>query len=326
MRYLIITSIWVLAIQSCTEPYEVRNQKNVIILDGRISTRVGQSFVHIYQLNEDGSQTSFTDFIVRIVDTNNQEIPFISEGSLSNSYLPADFGFVGSEGVGYKVIATRSDGVVMESDFDFVVEEVAFDFEIGDTTVVVTSLDNEPIFRDATTAIVKVTNDGTPIYSKLEFDYRYMELFTRDTIVVQDNNYVLFSCDDTNQCGDKVDVTAGYTTRFEWFFILRNTFCDSLASVNNLNFVENCTFSGSLGCCEYRDDWETVFKVEVESLSKETFMFWQDLQRLTTGNGLIFDTYPFPLEGNVKCQGCDEDFFGLLRASTMSVKERVVIL
>ena len=93
-----------------------------------------------------------------------------------------------------------------------------------------------------------------------------------------------------------------------------------------INFVENCTPAGSMGCCEYRDQWETVFKLELESLSKETFRFWEDLERLTTGNGLIFDTYPFPLEGNVTCQGCEGDFFGLLRASSTTVKERIVIL
>ncbi|WP_462250014.1 DUF4249 family protein [Ekhidna sp.] len=326
MRYIILTSIWLLMIQACTEPFEVENKRDVMILDGRVSSNVGQSFVRIYKINADGSQTTFNDFDVRIVDTNEQETTFITQTSFSNTYLPEDFGFVGLEGIGYKVIATNSDGIMLESDFDYVVEPIDFDFEIGDTTVVVTSQANEPIFRDATTAIASVTNDGTPIYSKLDFNYRYMELFTEDTIIVQDNDYVLFSCDDNNECDDRVDVTAGFTTRFEWFFILRSRFCDRLASVTQLNFVENCTPAGSMGCCEYRDQWETVFKLELESLSKETFMFWEDLERLTTGNGLIFDTYPFPLEGNVTCQGCDGDFFGLLRASSTTVKEQIVIL
>ncbi len=325
MRFSGLFLLWSLILFSCAEPFEIGSRGSLLILDGKISTEIGESFIRIYNINEDGSTTSFNDFDIRVIDTDGQEYSFVSLDTTTNSFGPGNFGFVGREGVGYKVIATRENGMTLESTFDYVAEKIDFDFNIGDTTVTVVSQANEPIERSATSAIASFPYDGTSLYSRLDFEYRYMDFFSLDTVFVRDNDVVLFSCDDRNNCQEDVDVTAGFTTRFEWFFILRNRFCDSLASVTQINFVENCNAS-SMGCCEYRDDWPTIFKIQLESLSEESYAFWENLESLTSNNGLIFDTFPFPIEGNVECQGCEGDFFGLLRTSAVTTKEQLVIL
>ena len=313
---------------SCSEPFEfVGETGSILILDGKISTQIGKSFVQIYQLNEDGSRTAFTDFDIRVYDTEGQEFSFTISDPETNEFVPNVFGFAATEGVGYKVIASQADGITLESDFDVVARQVDFDFKIGDTTVVVPSQNNEPIFRQATTAIASIDIDRDSLYTKMDFEYRYMDFFTRDTVIVKEEDFVLFSCDDNNNCKDIEEVTAGFTTRFEWFFILRNRFCDSLASVTQINFVENCQDpSVTAGCCEYRDQWPTLFQLNVESISQESFRFWKDLEKLTSSDGLITDVFPFPIQGNVTCEGCEGDFFGLFRTSSEISKEQIVIL
>ena len=298
-----------------------------MVLDGKVSTEIGKSFVRIYQLNEDGTRTSFDDFDIRILDSDGHEFSFTTQDSTTNLFVPGAFDFVGNTGVGYKVIAKRPNGIVLESDFDVVAEEIDFDFEIGDTTVVISTESGQPVIRPATTAIANVDINKESIYSKMDFEYRYVDFFTNDSVTVKEEDFVLFYCDDTNECKSKEDVTAGFTTRFEWFFILRNRFCDSLASVSQVNFVENCEDDQlTMGCCEYRAAWPTLFQLNVEALSKESFEFWEDLQKISSSNGLVLDTFPFPLKGNVTCTGCPGNFFGLLRASSETSKERIVIL
>ncbi len=325
MRFGTIFIVWVGLTISCAEPFEFDTKGDLMILDGKVSTKLGESFIRIYRLNADGSRTSFDDFDIRIIDTEGREFLFTSLDTATNTYIPNIFGFVAEEGIGYKVVATQTSGMRLESDFDVVAEQIDFDFNIGDTTVVVSSQSNEPVFRPATTAIASLSVDGKSFFTKMDFEYRYEDLFTKDTISVKEEDFVLFSCNDSNNCQSKEDVTAGFTTRFEWFFIQRNRFCDSLASVTQINFVENCDAS-SMGCCEYREQWPTVFQLNVEFLSEESFAFWKDLEKITSSNGLILDSFPFPLKGNVTCDGCDIDFFGLLRASSETSKEQIVIL
>lgn len=325
MRFIIPFVAWVFLVLSCTEPFEVERKGSLMILDGKISTELGESFIRIYDLNEDGTSTAFNDFDIKVIDTDGQEFSFTSLDTSTNTFVPSSFGFIAQEGLGYKVIATQADGLRMESTFDYVAEKIDFDFNIGDTTVVVQSQQNEPINRSATSAIASISFEGDHLFSKMEFEYRYEHLISLDSIIIKQNDFVLFACDDSNNCQDSIDVTAGYTTQFEWFFLRRNRYCDSIASVTQINFVENCG-PESGGCCEYREDWPTIFQLRVEALSKESYGFWKDLEKLTTGNGLIFDTFPFPVAGNVTCDGCDGNFFGLLRASSEITKEQIVIL
>ncbi|MEO9870471.1 DUF4249 family protein [Ekhidna sp.] len=325
MRFLTFLIGWLVFLLSCSEPFEFERGGSLMILDGKVSTEIGKSFIRIYQLNQDGTSTSYRDFDIKVIDTEGQEFSFTTIDTATNEYVSSNFGFTAKEGVGYKVIATQDNGITLESTFDVVKESIDFDFNIGDTTVVETTQSSEPVLRQATSAIASIPFDGNPVFSKMAFEYRYMDLFTLDTVTVKkEDDFVLFSCDDSNNCKDVEDVTAGFTTRFEWFFIKVNRFCDSLAATP-LNFVENCDVR-SVGCCEYREQWPTIFQLNVESLSPESFEFWEDLERLTKNNGLIFDTYPFPLKGNVTCDGCEGNFFGLLRASSETTKERIVIL
>ena len=147
-----------------------------------------------------------------------------------------------------------------------------------------------------------------------------------DTTIDKDRSeYALFACSGPEDCPNIIDVQVGQTTRNEWFFIRRSRFCDSLAVALPINFVLNCD-ERSQGCCEYREDWPVIFEISLESMSREAYAFWESAEGLRNNNGLLFDTFPFPLNSNVTCQGCEEEVFGYFRTASTTIKRERIIL
>ncbi len=74
-------------------------------------------------------------------------------------------------------------------------------------------------------------------------------------------------------------------------------------------FLFECPFP----CCMEFDLWLVEYYVNLESVSPRGYRYWEEVQRLRSNDGLVFDTYPFQIKGNVSCVNCDSETVGLFR-------------
>ena len=81
-----------------------------------------------------------------------------------------------------------------------------------------------------------------------------------------------------------------------------------------------------LPCCEEYIEYATVFRIRQESLSASAYDFWNQVEQLRNNDGLVFDTYPFPVRGNVSCDDCDLEVIGFFSAVGVLEESQVVVL
>lgn len=65
------------------------------------------------------------------------------------------------------------------------------------------------------------------------------------------------------------------------------------------------------------------FNISAESMTKSTYEFWENIQKLMRNDGLIFDTFPFPLKSNVTCTNCENDVVGNFRTISKSFSSTI---
>lgn len=305
---------------SCSQPIEISRKSEIIVVEGQISNLLNRSFIQIFRLNEEGTRSNLSELQVIVFTENGDEYNFTNNNT-SSLYLPAA-GFQGEIGERYRFEATGPEGLFFESSYDLMTEPVTFNLNTKDT--VIAGLDNLNIinFRQGTAAIAEVPSQENPIYTRMDFKYSYVDFFTEEVVeILKEGDFVLYDCDTESECARATDVSVGSTTRNEWFFISRTEACDRAA--DTLNHIENCDNNS---CCQFFPDWPALFEIRVESMSKESYEFWKDVERLRQNNGLIFDTYPFPISGNVSCVNCDTDVVGVFRSISESIEEKSVSL
>ena len=321
--------LFILLFSSCVESFDFASSKPIVVLDGKVSTLPKRSYVKVYQSLENGEIINLTNLTIKVIDDSGREFPFIYDGdSLVNAYVPIEKTFKAVQGKSYKVEALNSNGTLYESSYDGTRKHIDFDLIIGDTTVVVPTADKQGfVRRKVTTATARLFSEENLVNSKLEFEYYYRDFFTSDTVLVKkEDDFVLFSCTNTS-CSNTTDIPVGVTAQDGWYFIKKNRFCDSLSvkqTEMNLSFIENCERSSS--CCQYQETWPTVFTIYLESVSETVYSFWEDVEKLSSNDGLVLDTYPFSIEGNVTCINCTEEVFGLFRSVSETVQSITIDL
>ncbi|MEO9870477.1 DUF4249 family protein [Ekhidna sp.] len=314
---LIYVSVFVV---SCSEPFEIDKKSEIIVVEGQISNLISRSFIRIYRLNEEGNITSFPDLVVNVMTESGDEFAFrTSKGS--NLYLPAA-GFTGVVGERYRMEARGPEDLFFESTYDMLVEPIEFELNTKDTTIAILNSLNIINFSQGTAVIAEIPSQENSIFSRMDFKYSYIDYFTEKTVEVQtEDEFVLYSCDDDVSCLTSTNIPVGSTTRHEWFFLLNTQACGSAA--DTLNLLENCN---ATSCCQYFEDWPAEFEIRVESMSQESYEFWAEVVRLRQNNGLIFDTYPFPISGNISCENCDKEVVGIFRTVSETFEKKTVIL
>ncbi|WP_425391318.1 hypothetical protein [Ekhidna sp.] len=310
-----ITILSFVILIGCAEPYSFEiNSVTVEVIDAKVSTLQGRSYVRIYSLNGDEEVQQSGDLDVFIVDDSGVEYPF--SYSIDSTYRPLSQGFRGEIGKAYKFIASREGEVLFESAYDAIYEPVDFELFTSDSSIMIL---NAGIFINKTGTAVYVTVPArSELYSKFEYRYFYEDYFTEDTVEVNDfEEYTLYSCLN-NDCPDSTKLPVGLTLKDEWYFIL----ADCVPPPEITNIIEQCPNV----CCEYRENWPVLMEVISESITPEVYDYWLKVERLSENDGLVFDTYPFPLKVNIECVNCDHEVVGLFRAVAETSKKLEIML
>jgi hypothetical protein len=305
-RKLFLVSTLVLLF-SCSEPFSFENASStIVVVDGEISTEFGSSYVRIYKVINDRYKEPINDLDVRVITDDGQIYQFRYNDD-DEVYASIDFYFVGQEGARYRMEASSNEGIVYESTYDSIPIPLDFDVTLKDTTVIQFTEFDVLVERRAVAAIAILKPTENVIYTKLAFRYSYIDYFSADSIGKSDpNKYILH---EALSDGKNIEIPVGLRIVEPFVFVNSDPKC------NNMPLGTPC----SLPCCRIEEFWRAKFEISSESMTKASYEFWIDAQKLTNNDGLIFDTNPFPLKTNVTCTNCENDVVGNFRTISKSI-------
>ena len=61
-------------------------------------------------------------------------------------------------------------------------------------------------------------------------------------------------------------------------------------------------------------------------MTSEVYQYWEQVDLLIGNDGLVFDTFPFELKGNLTCDDCPMEVIGLFSAYSEIVERDTVML
>ncbi len=317
MRYLKHIILLLFILSSCSEPFEFDVEEGAFnVIDAKVSTAEGGSYVRIIALN-DSTETLRNDFTVQVISDRGEVVDFSYDRS-SGNYLPVDPTFRGDNGVRYRFSAFNNDGILFDSSYDSIPDSFPIDINIADTLVLkLSTVLDSFILTEAvvSTAIVPFTSDV--FYSRLKLVYAYQDYWMSDSTIVEEiDNFILFNNFQVDIPSSGAIIPLGIRVNEPWLFFDATqpaAFCNSVILFNCPN---PCCGNP---CCHFEDRWVMDFRLVQESLSPATYDYWENVEKLRNNDGLIFDTFPFPVEGNVECTGCDNQTLGLFQAVSESV-------
>ncbi|MEO9870478.1 DUF4249 family protein [Ekhidna sp.] len=314
--YFIIFIVFI----GCTEPFELGKPKAILdVVDGKISTLEGQSYIRIFQQVDDSVQIPVPDLTISVISDKGDISLFRYK---SGVYIPQESNFKGEVGTRYKMEAFNSD-IMIESSFDSIPQPIPLSMALVDTFASILTPLNLIQKLDAVAAIAKIPSQTERRYTRLRFELTYLDFFSSEIDTTSfDKQYALYSCESNNGCSsDTTKVPVGLTTQQTWLFV-NDSNPDCLNREGEVDLSNGCVPT----CCRLEDDWNTEFKVYLESMSFSSYVYWEQIQQLTNNNGLIFDTFPFPISGNISCIGCQNEVVGLFRtvAETSATENRIL--
>ncbi|WP_425391319.1 DUF4249 family protein [Ekhidna sp.] len=313
-----LTILTMLSLLSCAEPFEFGvQQRSLVVVDGKVSTQAGESYVIVNELDAEGELIPITDLAVSILNNEGENYTF-QYNSDCNKYFPADPNFHGIAGQSYKLEAQSSNGTVLSSDYELISTPYAFSVISRDTIERRLSALNVIMERDGTAALAVIPPPSREVYSKLSFKYSYLSPVTLEREEVNFDDYVLHSCTNQTNCTETVTIPVGFRLNLPWEFYDRSPPCPSEPNQSIL-CVEN-------PCCRLEQSWITDFEIVQETLTPKSYQYFKEIKRLTNNNGLVFDTYPFQLKGNIECEDCENEVVGIFRAVAQSSATVEVII
>ena len=309
IKYIFILSVFIWL--SCTEPFDFGIQPEPIdIIDGKISTITGRSYIRIYEFLNDSTQSDRVDLDVSVVDNNGTMIPFEYD---SGRFVPVDRSFNAEVGISYRMIASSISGETYESSFEEVAGPIGLSMSTKDTFRLRLTTLNIIEEVEGVSAVARIPGNLSNQYLRLQFEHTYLNPLTlRNETTTFLDQFRLLTCD-LNSCNqiDSLTVPVGNTFQQDWTFLNRESEACRIA-LDTLNFNDpRFCFPP---CCSMIGDWPTEFRIYLESMTFPSFQYWSDIQRLRENDGLLLDTFPFPLSGNVTCNGCQNKTVGSVRA------------
>ncbi len=307
---------------ACSEPHDFDVGVNTIvnIVDAKISNLAGRSYVEIYR-SLNGEKIGIQDLDVSLLTNQGHSIPFTFSAE-ENLYRPLDPTFVTDGSLEYRMIATGPGEITYESSAERIEPPVTFKFALKDTTVIGAQFDGVTgVERTAKAFVVRLPPMDEKAYLKFDFNYSFADLFTGDTTTRSFlDEFVLFSNVGIAQTNDSIEIPVRSKVFSGWFFTdhsILSIFCGE----GECSFEDPCCGNP---CCGYSETWPAVYEMVVQSMSSEAYNYWEAVEKLNSNNGLLRDTYPFPLKGNISCSNCINETIGLFRVVT-EVSEKMVI-
>lgn len=336
---------------ACQEPFDFDSpDASLVVLDAKVSTMMGETSVTIYSTSNEEvkKRKALSGFEVSLVTGTGVIIDF-EEGETRGVYRPIDPNFIGEVGQSYRLSTVSPDDHQIISQYDSIHAPV--DFELTLENVIETELNTETnslIEMPAIGVFVDLHADREDYFSRFTFRYEYDHFFTESREFQRPvDEFVLYECRTPDICDDPAKKLIGTQVDRGWsFWDSTDHRCDSLRTTTYVAEHPNgilaafidCAPDSLAGvwldpdgeyvccCCITFEDYETEFVVIQETLSNQSYRFWQNVDRLLNNDGLVFDTFPFPVTGNVSCENCPFTVVGQLRAVAETRKSQSVLL
>ncbi len=301
--YIVI--IGLLFALSCVTPFNPDTQTldQKLIVDGLVTDQPGRSLITL-SLTADytlGALNYYaTKATVYTTDNANKRTDY-KETSIG-VYQPADVAWKGVPGETYTLFVTTSDGRQFKS----------------------TAQKLNPV---APIDTVYYEYTKKPNVGVLTFDKGF-DLYADTRDPATPGNFYRWSW--TNYaplvfCRTQDITTRGITTTYGYgccepcWDILRCYSCNNVASDSRIN--GNKISRQPITRIPYTSTERYYVEVEQQSLSAESFQYWNTVAQLTQNNGGIFDATPVQLKGNITCTNREgEPAFGFFGASGVSIK------
>ena len=300
-----------LVLVGCTEPFDFGLEPEVIdVVDGKISTLEGRSYIRIYEFLNDSTQRDKSELDVRVEDNSGATMQFIYD---SGRFMPSDPTFRGIVGNSYRMIASSTRGEVYESSFETISSPVGLSMFTKDTSRLRLTTLNILQELEGTSAVAKIPGNLSDKYLRFQFEHSYINPLKDELEITSfPDQFRLFACDlESCNSSDSLVIPVGNTFQQDWTFLNRDIpACRIALDTLPFNSPQFC-FSP---CCMMVGEWPTEFKIYLESTTFSSFEYWNDIERLRQSDGLLLDTFPFPLSGNVTCDGCQNKTVGFVRS------------
>ena len=302
----------------CAEPIEFDIEgTEIMVVDGKVSTEPDESRIILYGLDQEGIRIPLSGYNVTVISGDGEEYNFI-ESEVPGEYRPAS-NFNGVVGQQYRMTAVTTGGNLIESTFDVIEVPNPFLLQTVDTIRTESQQLGITATIDAKAAIAVFESPETDYYARFKFQYEYIQPFTLETVVERDGEaFTLFSCSDLVNCTTEQSLVVELVDFREWTFLNPQPFCFMSRQI--------ASTPCELPCCEEYIEYATVFRIRQESLSASAYDFWNQVEQLRNNDGLVFDTYPFPVRGNVSCDDCDLEVIGFFSAVGVLEESQVVVL
>lgn len=305
---------FLIAVFSCSEPIDfVLDDVTLLVVDAQVSSVNDETYVlvfeHITEYQEI-RKAAVSGLFVYLESGSGVIVPFKEvDPDRRGFYTPVNRNFVGQYGQSYKLIAEMGDNYSISSDFDILHEPSDFGFAVEKNTGKVLTPSNSLVDVPLFEAIVDVEPTDT-YYSRFTFRYEYLHYWYQSNLVERNNDeYSLYQCSSNESCQNENRIVVGSEFDRNWRFSLPG--CG-----------ENCPTA----CCITFEDYDTQFIVRQEALSLEAYIYWEKVEQLLNNEGLVFDTPPFTINGNLSCNNCPFPVVGQLRSVGVIEKSKRVVL
>ncbi|MFK7951697.1 MAG: DUF4249 family protein [Ekhidna sp.] len=311
-KYIILICI----LTSCAETFDFEQSENpILVVDARLSTNEGETLVAIYENNGDSSR-NIEDFQVNFIDSNGARLELAYLPNVGGYVLPS--GESALIGESYFLIATHPDGYTITSLSDSIGATANFDLIVKDSVYIDESNTGGQLAKTVGKAIqVSIQPQKSEYYARISYRNTYQHFYSREVIDRTESDFLyLFSCQDKN-CNEEIE-TIRLEKSVNWYFERNSLICNPRFAVGMI-----CT---DPDCCRSFIDYETLVEVTMETISKNNYLFWKEIEKLRNNDGLVFDIFPFEFESNIKCDDCPFEVLGNFRVSSESSKSLRVIL
>ncbi|MEO9870474.1 DUF4249 family protein [Ekhidna sp.] len=311
MKNILIVIVILFSIR-CSKPFQFDVRSSTLdVIDAKISTLSERSFVRIYRVLNEEERIPISDLDVKVITGDGEEFDFIYDDV--DRYLPISPFFVGEIGQEYKMMAFKSNRLMYESSFDAIPAPIEFTIKAKDTLILRLSSQNIIVDEKAVVAVAEIGAQESQSYGRINFGYSYLDFFSNEKTEVETDQYALYACEVNAGCSENIKVPIGYTFKDEWRFVDQTVFCELARDTTDFGMI--CI----LPCCQFLENWPTEFYANLESMSFATYKYWKDANSLLNNDGLVFDTFPFPVSGNITCNSCESDVVGLFRAVSETI-------
>lgn len=313
MANLIAVLLLLLGLWACIKPYSPQLKESSVekyVVQGILSNQAGWQEVNV-SINTSVNEPIYIpiDFceVIIIDDQNNIFNLFQSKAGTYKVWMNAEELVIGR---GYKVMVTTADGIVLESEFDYIpngpdVGDIYYEIEQHHVNYLENWLKGIQFYTN-----MKAENSDSKFYRwKLTETYEYHSVYPLEFYYDGDIQQI--------SPPDSSEMVCYRTSLVDEIFTL-STASFSTNSVNKfpLHYVENTT--AKLGILY-------SLLIEQMALSQDAYIYWDQLRKNNEDQGGLYATQPLAIKGNIKNISLPEfEVLGFFQACYMS-KKRIFV-